>query len=141
VIEADEGEMLALMRRWIADEFNPRPDEADQLVDSALREGRAWNECRLGIRGRDGSLASMTKLRSDGRTAQVEDVYTAPDAREQGFARTLVCHATELARAAGHELLFIIADDDNWPKRLYSRLGYEPIGRAWAFHRDGSLGA
>ena len=37
----------------------------------------------------------------------------------------------------GHELIFIVADDDDWPKDLYARLGFDPIGRAWAFTRPG----
>ena len=35
----------------------------------------------------------------------------------------------------GTELVFIVADDDDWPKDLYGRLGFEPIGRAWVVHR------
>jgi hypothetical protein len=33
------------------------------------------------------------------------------------------------------ELLFIVADDNDWPKDLYARLGFEPVGRTRAFHR------
>ncbi len=67
-------------------------------------------------------------------------MYTAPEFRERGFARTLVTHAKELACTSGHDLVFIIADDDNWPKLLYSSLGFEPIGRIWAFHHEVSSG-
>ena len=28
-----------------------------------------------------------------------------------------------------------MADDNDWPKQLYARLGFEPVGRAWVFHR------
>jgi hypothetical protein len=32
--------------------------------------------------------------------------------------------------------VFIVADDDGWPKQLYARLGFDPIGRMGMFHRD-----
>lgn len=136
VLEPDEEQMLALMRRWIVEELHPHSDEVDQLVQAARREGRAWRERRLGILGDDGRLAAITKLRSDGAVAQVEDVYTAPESRRRGFARSLVRHASELALASGHDLVFIIADEDNWPKCLYARLGFAPVGRIWNLHRD-----
>ena len=65
----------------------------------------------------------------------MEDVYTAPEARGRGYARALVCRAVELARSGGHDLVFITADDNDWPKLLYERLGFRPLGRVWQFHR------
>jgi hypothetical protein len=29
-----------------------------------------------------------------------------------------------------------LADDNDWPKDLYASIGFEPVGRTWAFHRD-----
>ena len=52
------------------------------------------------------------------------------------FARALVTRAVSLAREAGHELTFIVADDNDWPKQLYARIGFEPVGYAWLFHRE-----
>ena len=72
----------------------------------------------------------------DGATAQVEDVYTVPSWRNRGCARRLITRAIVLAQDAGHELVFIEADDNGWPKQLYSRLGFDPIGRIGVFHRD-----
>jgi GNAT superfamily N-acetyltransferase len=90
----------------------------------------------LGVRSGDGRLVAVSKLRSDGRTAQVEDVYTVPEARGRGFARALISRAVELARDGGHGLIFIVADDDDWPKLLYGRLGFRSVGHLWQFHRD-----
>jgi hypothetical protein len=47
--------------------------------------------------------------------------------------------AVEEALAAGHELVFLVADDDDWPKDLYARLGFETIGRTWSFLRTPAL--
>lgn len=137
VIDAPEDDALALVRRWLAED--PDLDETDESLDQ-LREfnrlsWRAREARRLGMLDGDGSLAAVTMLYSDGDVAQVEDVYTVPEARGRGFARALVTHAVSLAREAGHELVFIVADDENWPKQLYGKIGFEAVGMAWQFHR------
>lgn len=135
VIEPDEQTVVALERRWLVEDDRTTVEAVDDLIEAGLREGRAWGERRFGIAEAGGALAAMTKLRSDGRTAQVEDVYTAPEARGRGFASTLVSHAVTVAQEAGNDLVFIVADDCDWPKQLYARLGFRPIARRWAFHR------
>jgi GNAT superfamily N-acetyltransferase len=138
VIEPSEDESLALMERWMAEDetLKMTREELDQLMDANRLTWRAREARRLGIRGADGGLAAITMLFSDGRTAQVEDVYAIPEARGQGYGRALVTWAAELAREAGHELTFIVADDNGWPKLLYERLGFRPAGHLWQFHRD-----
>jgi GNAT superfamily N-acetyltransferase len=135
VDDAGEDEMLELMRRWYETD-EPTPDEAEQLAEFGRREVRALGDRLLGVRSDDGRLVAITKLRSDGSTAQVEDVYTVPEARGRGYARALVSRAVELARDGGHDLTFIVADDEGWPKLLYGRLGFRSVGHLWHFHRD-----
>ena len=138
VIEPGEDETLTLMERWMAEDETLKltRDELDQLMDANRLTWRARDARRLGIRDADGRLAAITMLYSDGRTAQVEDVYAIPEARGQGYGRALVTRAVELAREGGHELTFIVADDNGWPKQLYRKLGFEPVGRSWVVHRD-----
>jgi GNAT superfamily N-acetyltransferase len=100
------------------------------------RENQVLGDRLLGVRSGDGHLVAISKLRSDGVIAQVEDVYTAPEARGRGFARALITRAVELARGAGHDLAFIVADDADWPKLFYGRLGFRSVGHLWQFHRD-----
>jgi GNAT superfamily N-acetyltransferase len=137
VVELSEEQMLVLMRRWIAEE-RPEISAAGlvQVEEYNRREGRLWKERRLGVVDRDSSPMAITKLRIDRATAWVEDVYTVPEARRRGYARVLVSHATALARSAGCHLTFITADDNDWPKGLYARVGFRPIGRTSTFHRD-----
>jgi len=135
VIEPGEERMLRLMRQWILGEEESDPKHIDEHVESVRRRARAAGERHFGIEGPDGALVAMTNLRSDGATAQVENVYTAPEARGHGYARTLVAYVTRLAVDAGHELTFITADDLGWPKDLYARLGFEPAARMSLFHK------
>ena len=53
--------------------------------------------------------------------------------RNRGLARATVMRALAASRAAGHDLTFLIADRDDWPKELYAKLGFDEIGRIWEF--------
>src|SRR5262249_44713523 len=66
---------------------------------------------------------------------QVETVGTRPDARGRGLASAVVLAAVEASKRAGHELTFIVADPEDWPWKLYERLGFERVGVASAFLR------
>lgn len=134
----DEDEAGALMRRWLEEEgFGAKPGVVDQLLEATLREGRVWTEQRLGVRDGRGAAVAMTKLRTNGHgSAWVEDVYTLPEARGRGHARTLVTEAVRRAAHGGSRLTFIVADDEDWPKHLYADVGFRPVARSWSFHRD-----
>jgi GNAT superfamily N-acetyltransferase len=134
VVDAGEEEVMALMERWHNDDRSQTPQELAELVASSRREVQAHDSSLLGVRSSDGKLVAMTQLRSHESIGQVEDVYTVAEARGRGYARALVTHAIELARGAGHDLVFITADDEGWPKLLYERLGFRGIGRIWQFH-------
>jgi ribosomal protein S18 acetylase RimI-like enzyme len=142
VIEPDEDEALALMKRWLAEDetLQLTPEDLDHLLEANRLTWRVRGARRLGIRGSDGRLAGITMLFSDGRIGQVEDVYVIPEARGRSYGRMLVTRAIDLAREGGHELAFIVADDNDWPKQLYRKLGFQPIGRSWLFHREDRSG-
>src|SRR5919201_1517667 len=54
----------------------------------------------------EGEVASYCELRSDGRTAQIEDVNTLATYRARGLGRAVVQRALEEARAA-NDVVFI----------------------------------
>ncbi len=83
----------------------------------------------------DGALAGDCTLFVDGTDAQVEFVDTLEEYRGRGVARAVVLRAIEAAHEAGAEHVFIIADDDDWPKKLYERLGFDRLARTWSFIR------
>jgi ribosomal protein S18 acetylase RimI-like enzyme len=80
-----------------------------------------------------GDVAAYCELYSDGSTAQIENVLTLERFRNRGLARAVVSKALGEARAAGHDLVFLIADRDDWPKELYWKLGFDVVGRIWEF--------
>ncbi len=135
VIEPGEEEALDLMGRWYAEDktLDLTEDAQRQLLESQRRTWRARHARRLGVRDGHGRLAGITLVFSDGPVAQVENVYVTPESRGRGYARALVTMGARLARQE-HEFTFIVADDNDWPKQLYGRLGFEPVGRTWRLH-------
>lgn len=106
-----------------------------QLV-AAQHRRRVGADVRYFAARVDGEIASYCELLSDGETAQVESVMTLERFRGRGLAKAVVSHAVAEARAAGHSLVFLVADDEDWPKELYRRLGFEPRGHSWELIRE-----
>ena len=108
-----------------------------QLVGMRSALARGVRTTRFFVGAADGVDACITTLYSDGAVAQIEDVATLRDYRRRGLARATVTMAIDAALEMRHELVFIVADDEDWPKDLYERLGFDPVGRACAFTRPG----
>jgi len=135
--ELNDHEMAALMRHWAIEEYAGITEERLGQIDAFHRRaGRLWNERPFGVRYGDRAPVAVTKLRTRGSTAWVEDVYTLPVARRHGYARALVGHAVATARSATPRLTFLTADQDDWPQHLYARLGFRPVGSLRVFSRD-----
>jgi GNAT superfamily N-acetyltransferase len=81
----------------------------------------------------DGEVASHCDLYSDGSTGQIEAVMTLEAFRNRGHARAVVTKALQESRAAGHGLTFLLADQDDWPRHLYVKLGFDEVGSVYEF--------
>ena len=91
-------------------------------VDTRFFAGRA-----------DGEIGSYCELYYEPDIGQIEDVLTLERFRNRGLARATVTRALDASREAGHDLTFLLADRDDWPKELYAKLGFDEIGRIWEF--------
>jgi GNAT superfamily N-acetyltransferase len=109
-------------------------DVREQLIDAraARRDACDRSHCIAGVV--DGRHVGNTMVYVAGDAAQVEDVTTLAAFRGRGVARAMVSLACELAADA--DLVWLAADDDDWPKELYAKLGFRPIGRAFVFTRS-----
>ncbi|HMI99419.1 MAG TPA: GNAT family N-acetyltransferase [Gaiellaceae bacterium] len=112
-----------------ADEEVVRQLVANKRVVVAARE-TAFFAARI-----NGAIGSYCDLYSDGSTGQIEAVMTLEQFRNRGLARATVSCALAASRAAGHDLTFLMADRDDWPKELYRKLGFDEIGRVYEFVR------
>lgn len=125
-------------RAWRAE----LPDVADDLVEQLVarritRPAAAPEVVFLAVRGDDGLIASRADLYLDPHegVAQLEDVVTLAAHERRGFARAILADGLHRARTAGCDLIVMVADADDWPRRFYQRLGYADIGDAHLFIR------
>ena len=75
----------------------------------------------------DGELAGCCDLYEHAGVAQIENVDTLERFRNRGVARAFLGAAIDAARPAA-DLVFLFADDADWPKQLYAKLGFDPVG-------------
>jgi ribosomal protein S18 acetylase RimI-like enzyme len=136
--ETDAATLHALDEATVREEPWARDDEiVGQVLGARALLGRAAPATRFFVAADDGVDASMATLYSDGTTAQLENVATLRDHRGRGLARAALSMAADAAVTMGHELVFIVADADDWPWRLYKRLGFDPVGWSWNVVRPG----
>ena len=133
VREGTLDEVLGLMREWLTVEGHPA-GTVDQIVERSRREHAVVPE-RLVIGDHDGRPTAMATVRLGGDVAQVEDVYTSPGARGTGLGRAVTATAARIAAESGADVVYIVADDEDWPKQLYGKLGFGPLGRRVQLHR------
>jgi ribosomal protein S18 acetylase RimI-like enzyme len=105
---------------------------AEQLLDSKLLIGQRAETRFFGVEV-VGEIVSWTDLYVGQGVAQIEDVATLRKHRGKGYATAVVLRAIAEGRELGADLVFLVADGDDWPKKLYERLGFDEIGRLYKF--------
>jgi GNAT superfamily N-acetyltransferase len=108
------------------------PELAEQILDAKLLLADRAETRFFGIAVGD-EFVSWSDLYLAQGIAQVEDVATREDHRGKGYATAVVLRAVEEGRRAGADLVFLVADDEDWPKELYGRLGFDPVGHLYKF--------
>jgi ribosomal protein S18 acetylase RimI-like enzyme len=126
---------VAAVRRAVA--------EADPDFTQEAVEQRFIRDARLDSVGNgrwfaappDGPPGASCVLYERAGIGQVETVGTLPERRGEGLATAVVTAAASASRERGDHLTFIVADADDWPWKLYARLGFDRVGEACAFLR------
>jgi ribosomal protein S18 acetylase RimI-like enzyme len=135
VLEVDEPTLRPLWAEAIRSEPHGQDETlVQQILDHRRDVGQAI-ATQLFAAEVDGKLVAHTELYSEDGVGQVENVYTLADYRGRGLARSLVLRGVEESHAAGNDLTFLVADADDWPQRLYEKLGFETVGRYARFLR------
>ncbi len=106
---------------WGDDEIAGQLNDAKRLVMRAVAT-------RFFAAIVDDRVAAYCEIRSDGRTAQIEDVEAVSAYRGRGLGRAIVQHALDEARRT-HDVVFLEALADDWPRQLYAKLGFDAVGR------------
>jgi ribosomal protein S18 acetylase RimI-like enzyme len=132
VREVAEPELREARKRVLANEPWASPEVLDQIFAAKALIGRRVHT-RFFAAELDGEVASYSDLYLDGADAQVEDVGTVPEHRNQGLASAVVLRAIAEARQAGADFVCLVADAHDWPKVLYGRLGFDEVGHYTKF--------
>jgi predicted GNAT family acetyltransferase len=108
---------------------------AEQVIGALELIGQVMESSSTFAVFADGEAASWCALYAEGGIAEIDVVATAVEHRRRGYGRAVVEAATRAALDSGNQLVFLIADDQDWPKELYAKIGYEPIGVRYEFTR------
>jgi GNAT superfamily N-acetyltransferase len=122
-----------LRLEWARGDWWAGSDESLQRFAAVEEHAAAVLGSRaLLARDRAGTAIGYAVFVARGGGAEVEQVYVTATLRRRGVGGALVAAAV---RAAGADETYIVADDEGSPKRLYERLGFEPVWRQHVFRR------
>jgi ribosomal protein S18 acetylase RimI-like enzyme len=132
--EVEHAAVAEVRRADVEDDPDFTPEAVEQRPVRDARLDRAGNG-RWFTAPADGLPGTSCVLYGRDGIGQVESVGTSPDRRGQGLASAAVVAASEASRERGDELTFIVADADDWPWKLYERLGFDRVGEVCSFLR------
>jgi ribosomal protein S18 acetylase RimI-like enzyme len=132
VREVDQAALRPGRTRAILAQPWGTPEVAEQLLDAKRLLAERAETRFFGVEA-DEEVVAWTDLYVAQDVAQVEDVATLEEHRGKGFATAVVLRAVEEGRNAGADVVFLVADGEDWPKLLYQRLGFDEIGRCYKF--------
>lgn len=107
----------------------------EQLIESERRLAAADGDNWF-VADADGAPASVTRLLSQGGVGMIDAVGTLVSARRRGLARATVQVAIQASRANGNEVTFLIAEEEDWPRHFYERLGFASVGTFRTFRKQ-----
>ncbi|MDQ3784227.1 MAG: GNAT family N-acetyltransferase [Actinomycetota bacterium] len=107
--------------------YGRHDDTVGQIIEMRRVIARAVPTRHFGA-PENGAPVSFCDLYSRDGIGQIEDVATLEAYRGRGLATAVVAKALEESIAAGNDITFLTADDDDWPKDLYNKLGFDPLG-------------
>lgn len=134
--EATLAEIAPLRQDLIREPFAADNPDRERIVADLFER-----DSRFGHSGGDrwflapaGDPAAVCRLLSGEGIGQIEDVVTLERARNRGLAQAAVLRALAASREAGHELTFLAADSEEWPRLMYEKLGFAKVGELHTLH-------
>jgi ribosomal protein S18 acetylase RimI-like enzyme len=119
-----------LREAWfLASGWMHSPDAVRRFMKLEERVGARTGMRALVAWGPAGEPVGYVAFTSRGDGADIDQAYVDPERRGGGIGAALIAAAVEAAGAAS---TFIVADDEEDAKRLYARLGFEPV---WIQHQ------
>lgn len=121
--------------RLLALEDGKRDSEATRQIVAFTELMATIVPARLIAAFTEGEIGSFCALFQEGGVGQIDEVTTIERFRRRGLGTAVVDGALRASLADGDELTFLVADESDWPKEWYARLGFEQIGRRYELLR------
>jgi GNAT superfamily N-acetyltransferase len=139
----DEADWNALLKLVLADHAEGRrtggmilpPEFSAEMVASYRAKSAAFH---FHLAVSDGiPVAFGAYAIAPGGVGIIDELFTLPSVRRQGFATGIIAEFADRLRAAGCETIFIGALVNETAKHLYAKLGFRPVGlaRTWVKER------
>jgi len=115
----------ALRLAWHLEDF--AGTAYDEEFQAGAREVAETRDVRVLVVRDQGEPVAFAHVERAGEDAEITQVFVHPDHR--GGGRGTAMTRAAIRSAADVEHLWIVADDEDRPKRLYERLGFTPVVR------------
>jgi ribosomal protein S18 acetylase RimI-like enzyme len=120
-------EQLPLARAMLAEEPWATDEALDQFEERVRRLGHV--AAARAVAAPPDAPVSRCLLLTDGAIAEIDEVATLSAYRRRGWSSAVVLRAIEVARDDGLSPVLLVADDEDWPKGWYARLGFRAVGK------------
>lgn len=101
----------------------------------ARRRGKVYRSseyaCNSYICYLEGKPIGNCDLFMDGQVAKIEDFAVIPEYQRKGVGTTLLLAMVRKAQELGAKVIYLIADEDDTPKEMYIKLGFEKLGELY----------
>jgi GNAT superfamily N-acetyltransferase len=129
VSPADDESIRPLRRRWVDPPFTEQ--QVFDYLEIDKRVGLRLGARNLAAAGSEGEVIAFARYLLMDDSAEIQNVFVAPEHRGSGAGGALTTAAIARAFADGARRVFILADAKARPRQLYARLGFRP---AWTCH-------
>lgn len=134
-VEADQKEVLALLRIYCEEASTPLPDEHLLAGLVPLLKENSHGVVLVAEEEKIVGYSILTwgwGIESGGMEALVDEMLIHPSRRGQGIGEELLRATLEQAKQAGVKVVFLETEKDNpRSRKLYSKLGFEVESSIW----------
>jgi len=134
-VEEVEAVALRPARERSLDDGRRDAEARRQIVEFTELMARSGPTLLFAARADRNEIGSFCALFQRDGTGEIDEVTTVEQYRRRGLASGVVSAAVRRSLESGDDLTFLVADEGDWPKDWYARLGFEPIGRRYELLR------
>ena len=135
VERASLDEVWEVNRAIMSEDPEGTPELIEQIMVRERQTEAAFDDRWFAAR-HEGEIASCCRLTQKDGIGQVEDVSTLKAGRNRGLARAVSLEAARVSVQDGDEITFVVAYANEWPRKLYERLGFDPVGETTSAQRE-----